>query len=139
MTDRFDGKRLRLMCVLAWAAGCGDGGTATTGTPEGTSTGVAGSTTTPTTGVPDPTTGFVDPTTTTAEDTTTGGMAGETMTVEPTTTGATTGDEPFCGDGMIDAGEACDDGANNGPGQPCNADVCGQRLRRRRPRPRRGV
>ncbi len=30
--------------------------------------------------------------------------------------------EPFCGDGVIDDGETCDDGGDNGPGQDCKAD-----------------
>ena len=36
---------------------------------------------------------------------------------------------PACGNGMVGAGEECDDGANNGPGMACNAtcmhNVCG--------------
>jgi cysteine-rich repeat protein len=37
------------------------------------------------------------------------------------TSEGTTAAEPFCGDGLIDPGEACDDGPGNGPGQACNA------------------
>ncbi|MBK8264741.1 MAG: hypothetical protein IPK80_25805 [Nannocystis sp.] len=31
--------------------------------------------------------------------------------------------DPECGDGVLDPGESCDDGAKNGPGQPQNYDV----------------
>ncbi|HRI08120.1 MAG TPA: fibrinogen-like YCDxxxxGGGW domain-containing protein, partial [Nannocystaceae bacterium] len=56
---------------------------------------------------------------------------GGTMTGGSSTStgGDTTGVAPFCGDGKVDAGEACDDGAKNGPGEACKADctanVCG--------------
>jgi hypothetical protein len=53
----------------------------------------------------------------------------------PTTSGSSTSGESdteaplTCGDGQLDAGEQCDDGAANGVGEPCNPDctlnVCG--------------
>ena len=48
-----------------------------------------------------------------------------TGTTDTPTTGVvtgTTGPDAVCGDGNVDPGEGCDDGANNGPGQPCKAD-----------------
>ncbi|MCR9159481.1 MAG: DUF4215 domain-containing protein [Nannocystaceae bacterium] len=49
--------------------------------------------------------------------------------------GETTGDEPgpgLCGDGVLDPGEACDLGADNGDGSTCTADcetnVCGDSI-----------
>ncbi|MEZ4384013.1 MAG: fibrinogen-like YCDxxxxGGGW domain-containing protein [Nannocystaceae bacterium] len=53
--------------------------------------------------------------------------AGETTGTTTTTT--TTGGDPVCGDGNVDVGEECDDGAANGPGASCKddcaANVCG--------------
>ncbi|MCY1056499.1 DUF4215 domain-containing protein [Nannocystis sp. SCPEA4] len=37
------------------------------------------------------------------------------------TTGDTTMTEGVCGDGIVDAGEQCDAGPDNGPGSPCNS------------------
>ncbi|MEZ4385148.1 MAG: DUF4215 domain-containing protein [Nannocystaceae bacterium] len=62
--------------------------------------------------------------------------ATETTAVEttggPGTAGGSdsmTGGLPGCGDGVVDAGEACDDGADNGEGMACKGDctlnVCG--------------
>lgn len=75
---------------------------------------------------------------------TTANPTSATTTDEPTTAGPTTdepttddssdptsgGEDPFCGDGNIDAGEECDDGLeNNGLDQgclpDCNLNVCG--------------
>ncbi len=51
-----------------------------------------------------------------------------TASSEGTTATGTTGDAG-CGDGVIQVGEACDDGLANGPTQPCRSDcslaVCG--------------
>ena len=51
--------------------------------------------------------------------------AGETTGSMTTTTGA----DPVCGDGTVDDGEECDDGAANGPSGACKSDcttnVCG--------------
>ena len=44
-------------------------------------------------------------------------------TGEPTTGAATEGGPPGCGDGVVDPGEACDDGAGNGPDKSCTP-VC---------------
>lgn len=62
-----------------------------------------------TTGTPEP-----DP-----EGTTSGGESGEEETGEPNTTGPV---RPGCGDGVVDAGEECDDGPNNGDDQSCKSD-----------------
>ena len=77
---------------------------------------------------------------TTAEDTTLGttstpttgdtpasGSTGDETTAAPTTDGST-GQPAICGDGIVDAGEACDDGnAMDGDGcsNMCTVDVCG--------------
>ena len=65
----------------------------------------------------------------------TSGPATDTLTV-PTTgngsTGDTTDPAPTCGDGVVDPGEACDDGAGNGAMNSCTAActaaVCGDGL-----------
>ena len=86
---------------------CGDdGGVATAG-----STGAASTTT----GVVVTTSGEV-PTTGTPITT-------EAPTTTAVTGGMTTGGVPVCGDGMIDPGEDCDDGAGNGPDKVCT-DLC---------------
>jgi len=94
-----------------------------------TETGTAATTDTPVTGTEtatDTATETATETAGTATETTTAGTDTETTT--DTTTG-TTGPAPVCGDGILEGGEACDDGAANGPGQACKADctlnVCG--------------
>ena len=51
----------------------------------------------------------------------------DTTTASTSTAGTTAG--PGCGDGAVDEGEECDNGAENGPGKACNAEcktnVCG--------------
>jgi cysteine-rich repeat protein len=64
-----------------------------------------------TTGTPDP---EPDP-----EGSTSRGESGEAETGEPTTTGPV---RPGCGDGVIDDGEECDDGPDNGDDQACKSD-----------------
>ena len=70
-------------------------------------------------------TGMTGSTTSTTAPTTTD----STTTASTTTDSSTTVAPPACGDGVLDAGEECDDGAMNGPGQACKADctlnVCG--------------
>ena len=118
------------VCVTAAAllAACGRTGELTTAGSESegssglmTSTGEPGTSGAPTTG----------PSTTTGTPTT--GMSA-TGTSDPTTGGSTTSGttgapDPVCGDGVVDPGEQCDDGPNNGPGQACNAmcqaNACG--------------
>lgn len=61
--------------------------------------------------------------------------SGEPLTTDATTdateatTGLTTEPPPECGNGVLEAGEACDDGPDNGPGQlckeNCTANICG--------------
>ena len=124
--------------AAAWlmASGCGDdglegtstgsssdGGTMTTsGQPvtTGTDTTDAPTTVTPTTGEP-PTTTTVDPTTGEPPSTTT------EMTTDPST-----GVAPSCGDGQVDGGEECDDGAANADDAACTLGcktaVCGDAL-----------
>ncbi len=123
MPGLFRDPRLALALALALpfavASGCtmdnplfkvGSGTT----TELGGSTGVMSATGTlsgpETTGNTDPTLG---PTTGTTVD------PGTTAATSTSTTGMSMG---FCGDGTIDPGELCDDGPNNGPGMPCNAD-----------------
>ena len=118
------------VCVTAAAllAACGRTGELTTAGSESegssglmTSTGEPGTSGAPTTG----------PSTTTGTPTT--GMSA-TGTSDPTTGGSTTSGttgapDPVCGDGVVDPGEQCDDGPNNGPGKACNAmcqaNACG--------------
>ncbi len=139
-----------LSCTLIAIAGLlGACGGDTSGTESGTE--AASTSAGPTTG--GPTTD--DVTTSSASDTdapTTGGSNsasdGETTTAPGTTTnpGPTTDPDtdngttttnpidtttagPGCGDGEVGPGEECDDGADNGPGNACNAEckanVCG--------------
>jgi cysteine-rich repeat protein len=55
-----------------------------------------------------------------------GGTASAGESTSTTTNGSTTtsspDEDPECGDGAVDLGEECDDGAANGPGQACKAD-----------------
>ena len=98
----------------------------TTDASTSSSTGVIGSTSSITgTSTGDPTTGG----STTTDTTTTSSTTTDSTTTDSTTSDSTTAVLPFCGDGAIDPGEACDDGPDNGPGNACNADcslnVCG--------------
>ena len=58
--------------------------------------------------------------------TTTTGLTEDTS-ADPTASSTT--DDAVCGDGVVQAGEACDDGAKNGPARPCTGQceqaVCG--------------
>jgi len=69
------------------------------------------------------------PTTGSTTDASTGtGTDGETELPEETETDDITGDEPMCGDGIVDEGEACDDGllSDDGPCvEGCNHNICG--------------
>ena len=146
-------------CSTVLLVACGDdtgtsGGSATmtTTTASGTTTGADTSTT-----APDPTsggtqggatdgTGTASATGTTTTGPTTGpGETDGTTTTGPGTSGSTTdpvmtsgsssgGDTTMlppgvCGDGVLNPGEACDDGPNNGPDkdcyEDCTANVCG--------------
>ncbi|MCA9662217.1 MAG: hypothetical protein KC486_28015 [Myxococcales bacterium] len=100
--------------------------------------------TTSTTGTTDPTTSTTGTSTGSDSDTTTGsatdsdsgttassGTDTSTGTTTTTTgesetatdsTGPTTGVGPVCGDGIVDVGEACDDGVNDGSYNGCAAD-----------------
>ena len=118
-------RSLGLVCSLAWVSGCGDDGVAAdTGSTSGT-TGLQSSSsapgtettaeTTPTSG----TTGVSNETLGTGSETSGEPTSGTTS--DPTTTGSTGGD-PVCGDGVLDPGEACDNGPGNGPGEACSAE-----------------
>jgi cysteine-rich repeat protein len=119
---------LMTVTIASLTVACGDDGRGDTATPDTTTTtGVTtldGTTTTATTG-PEQTTGTTaDPTTgTTAVDPTTG------STTDITTT---TSADPVCGDGVMDDGEECDAGADNGDDKACTAAcktaVCGDGL-----------
>ncbi|MCA9694827.1 MAG: hypothetical protein KC636_34935, partial [Myxococcales bacterium] len=126
----------RLLTALLLIAGCGDdevttsttdGGTDTDATTATTDATTAGPTTSPSTSDPSgtdsesgttETDGTTDePTTeTTDEPTTETTDAPTTETTDAPTTGA------VCGDGVVDDGEECDDGPDNGEG-PCT-DLC---------------
>lgn len=67
-----------------------------------------------------------------------GGASGRPIQIGESGQGGTSGEggdsgagnnDPLCGNGVLDAGEACDDGKNNGPGRSCNAscrkNACG--------------
>lgn len=124
---------LGVLSCATWLGACGGSDATSTGSATDGSTGAATSVeVTTTAGVPTtgsaPTTGTgggpggTQGDSTTGGDDTTGGAEGtSTGGDEDTSSIETTGGAAFCGDGTIDAGEDCDDGANNGPGQPCNA------------------
>ncbi|MBK8266580.1 MAG: hypothetical protein IPK80_35305 [Nannocystis sp.] len=69
--------------------------------------------------------------TTTMPSTTTTSTSESTGVSDSATMGSTTAVDPErgseCGDGVLDPGESCDDGAKNGPGQPCSA-TCARRI-----------
>lgn len=84
------------------------------------------------------TTDTSDATQTSSADASTAALTDSTTTTAPgttsttaTSTTTTTGPE-VCGDGVIQADEACDDGAGNGDTQPCRSDctlsICGDGL-----------
>lgn len=113
------------LCAALLAAGCGDD----TVTSDGSGSATSGSTASPTSQTT-PTPGETLDTTVTASGTR-GDTTGDTTGLDTTATdsGETTGPSPICGDGVLDRDEQCDDGEQNGPGQPCLADctlnVCG--------------
>ena len=88
-----------LVGALACVTGCSDDSAGTVSASMGGSTTEASTTDASTTG--SPTTGM------TTEEPTSGGMSG------------TTGDAPVCGDGNVDPGEECDNGAINGDMNGC--------------------
>lgn len=88
--------------------------TTMTATTTSTTTTTAGPTTTT---MPGATT-----TTTTATTTTSTTVTSTTTSTTRTTTTSTT--VPVCGNGIVEAGEACDFGANNGLGNCCDATTC---------------
>jgi len=128
------GNAKHVFLICAAISGCSnDGGTSTTSDSTSSSGSTAVETTT---GGPDPTTGVTD--TEPLPGTTSNGSASGSETTDPTTTGPTTGvttetttdasttdasttdasttdaststgPAPFCGDGIVDAGEECDD------------------------------
>ena len=117
--------------------GCGDdgaGATSTTGsTAATTTTGVvetsSGDTVTPTS------TGVGTGTTSTGSSgvtSSTGSSTGATDTGDLTTGSTSTGVAPFCGDGIIDLNEQCDDGPSNADEAvctaACQAAACGDSL-----------
>ncbi len=96
-------------------------GTSTTD-PTGTSTGTGSETDTTTTGGTESDSGMTEATSeATTESMTTTTTTGESESAtEPT--GATTAVDPVCGDGVVDDGEACDDGLNDGAYGGCAPD-----------------
>ena len=103
-----------------------DGGTGSSGTTAVDTTSATTSSTS--TAATETGTGSATGTTTTATTEPTTGVSA-TATTSTTTDGTTTIGPPSCGDGMIDPGEECDNGAMNGNDQVCKADctnnVCG--------------
>jgi hypothetical protein len=126
--------RTASLIPLIVAVGCFDEGG---GVMEGGDTGgdTGGSTTsTSTAGTSDTTaaTSSSSSQTTTADTSATN--VDDTTSTTDTTNGATesaseSGVAPYCGDGVLDAAEECDDGMDNGPGNACLAgcvaNVCG--------------
>ncbi len=104
----------------ATGLGAESGGPGSTGAAPGTSEGTAALATT-TSGPPPVDTSSGDPT---AGSASAGGESSSSQGDD-----ATTSPPASCGDGQVDAGEACDDGADNGPTRPCTAacqaNVCG--------------
>ncbi|MCB9704972.1 MAG: hypothetical protein H6711_24055 [Myxococcales bacterium] len=101
------------------------------GSESASASGTSGASTSASTGASDGSTGGATDTSasTSASGTTTGAMSGGDTSsggVVDTTTG---GIPPSCGDGIVDVGEECDDGDQNGVGMACNPDctlnVCG--------------
>lgn len=142
---RFSSRQRRIWGLLATLIACGGDASITSGTTTGPATTTEATATTaslePTSsGSPatdttleatiaasttDPSsTAMMDPSGSTAANVTT-----TATTVDGTTSTTTSAPDPMCGDGAIDPGETCDDGANNGPGQACNAmcapNTCG--------------
>jgi cysteine-rich repeat protein len=104
-------------CVSLVAAACGGNGGGDSDSASSTGSVVT------LTGLP---TTSTEPTTSgTGTASTSDGSGSASATSSSTTTDPGTGTTVgpgTCGDGIVDPGEACDDGPNNGPGQPCNAD-----------------
>ena len=98
----------------------GETESAGTGTATGTGTGAPTTTAATDTGTTTP----VDETMTGSGTTagTTAGTTGTTGTPGTTGTTSTSGAPASCGDGQQDPGEECEDGAQNGPDQPCYAN-----------------
>jgi cysteine-rich repeat protein len=134
-----------VVVLAAGLAACGNDGAAMTTGTAGESSSTTASTTVDSTGSPttgttgSPTTGATGSGTTglettggsTTGGTTTGGSTtGSSTTSESTGTGETssssTGPTPFCGDGVVDAGEQCDLGPDNSDNGMCKTDCTPQ-------------
>jgi len=120
-------------CSIVGACNDGDGKASATGlavetvTITGTSENTSTVKVTDGPGSTEATPGTEGATTTSVEATVTDGTGMTDMPGMPEMTGTTgvegtTGGPTSCGDGQLDAGEECDDGAQNGPDQPCYAD-----------------
>ncbi len=120
---------LALALAGLWGPACGDDGDTT---DPGTTTTIAGTTTASTTGdVPTTssdettsTTASSDDVTTTSNDTTTTTTSDDTTTTSDDTTSSETTPPDLCGNGVLDGGEVCDDGTNDGAYGGCEAG-CG--------------
>ncbi len=118
--------------ALAGLVACGDlvasgDTTATSGATTDGTTGPGGSELSASETSASPTTG-PDASTSAAGTT----SEGEARTTGETTTGGSTGVEPFCGDGVVDPGELCDDGPGNWDSAACTSTcqlaTCGDGL-----------
>lgn len=87
---------------------------APTGLPGSTSD--TSTTTTPATSEPG------DASTSTPTSSTSGSTSTSTEPDEPTLTSSSTTEPGVCGDGVVQGGEQCDDGRDNGDQRPCRAD-----------------
>ncbi len=121
--------RATFAAALLSTSACGDStGDTEPGTETETETETAATTETGTTGEPtsagpttDKTTGTTDPSTTV--DPTTDPSTTEEPTTDPSTTDPSTTEEPAsCGDAVVDDGEVCDDGINDGSYGGCAPD-----------------
>jgi cysteine-rich repeat protein len=130
---------LRPTLSLMLSAGCfSPTGTAASGTDSDTSSTQAPLTSSTGDDTTSATTGTSDASQSSGADTSTGAAASTSGDTGNTDGGATTdatsasGDPEFCGDGIIQIGEACDDGPANGDARPCRSDcelaVCGDSL-----------
>ncbi len=139
------------LVVVGLLGGCGDGDVGTGASASATDSATTGGTSTGQVTTTGDTRGDTTGTTSTSVGSMTGSETGsetgdsttttttDPITTDPSTTGestssgtGTTGPAPFCGDGVVDADEMCDEGAENSDNGSCTAQcktaVCGDGL-----------